>query len=68
MRHRYDPKNPPPVMGYITVDGRQIAIASWHPTFGEQVVALANDIMESLQQNATMPQLPEKRQAERGAQ
>ena len=64
MRHRYDPRNPPPVMGYITVDGRQIAIASYHSTFGEQVIALANDIMESLQQNATMPQLAEKQQAE----
>lgn len=65
MRHRYDPKNPPPIMGYITVDGRQIAIASWHPTFGEQVIALANDIMESLQQKDAMLQLSEKRQAER---
>lgn len=64
MRHRYDPHNPPPVMGYITVDGRQIAIASYHPTFGEQVVALANDIMESLQQKDAMPQPVEKRQAE----
>lgn len=64
MRHRYDPKNPPPVMGYITVDGRQIAIASYHQTFGEQVVALAKDIMESLQQKDAMLQLPEKRRAE----
>ena len=65
MRHRYDPKNPPPVMGYITVDGRQIAIASYHRTFGEQVIALANDIMESLQQKDAMLQPVEKRQAER---
>lgn len=60
MTHPFDPM--PPIVGYITVDGRQIAIVDRkRRPFGQQAQDLAQSIVNSLQQKlVTLQPLPQR--------